>query len=190
MNFVTPIKTLVVSAAVGFSWPSMAFAEADTEHRHHRAHEHGHLELNIVLEKNIMQIMLQSPGISIVGFEHAPENDSEKNTLLAAIETLKQGQNIFQPPAGAKCSLTQAEVDTELLEGDHANESDKDEGKDEHADFLVQYTFNCEQPSALTSITVRLFELFPAIEEIDGQLVTEVTQKGFELSASDTIIQL
>lgn len=190
MNIFTPIKPLVFSVSAGLLWPFFTMANENTEHRHHQAHEHGHVELNIVLEKNVLQIMLQSPGINIVGFEHTPENEDERQRVLVAIEKLKQANNIFQTPAKAKCTLILAEVETELAGNDQAHQSDKTHDKEEHAEFLVNYSFNCDLPDALTSITVKLFELYPLIDEIDGQLVTETIQQGFELSASNTVIQL
>lgn len=42
------------------------------EHREHGAHEHGVAQLNLVLEGEKLLIELASPGVNIVGFEHAP----------------------------------------------------------------------------------------------------------------------
>lgn len=199
MKNLSLIKAMCTIAATGLLLPFLAFAEDHSENRQLSAHEHGHVELNIVLEKNTLQIMMQSPGMNLVGFEHKPQNDEEKRLVSNTVKTLQQGQRIFQTTASAKCQMTQADIDTPLLP-DHHDEDDHDKEQhathkghesmeEEHAEFLAQYSFHCEQPSDLSSIKVGLFIEFPLIEEIEGQLVTETIQKGFEISASEPVIQ-
>lgn len=86
---------------------------------------------------------------------------------------LKQGETLFKFPADAKCVQMSVDVKSELTE---------EEERETHSEFTATYVFQCAQPSDLQSLQLDLFKAFPLTEEIDGQLVTDHTQSGFELS--------
>ena len=65
---------------------------------------------------------------------------------------------------------------------DHAHhDADEHEGET-HSDFKAVYRFSCQNPDKLATIEVRLFELFPGIEEIKVQILTETKQTAVELT--------
>ena len=64
---------------------------------------------------------------------------------------------------------------------DH-HDADEHEGET-HSDFKAVYRFTCQNPDKLATIDVRLFELFPGIEEIEVQILTETKQTALELTA-------
>ena len=66
---------------------------------------------------------------------------------------------------------------------DHGHrDADKHESE-AHSDFRVVYRFSCQNPDKLATIEVRLFELFPGIEEIEVQILTATKQTALELTA-------
>ncbi len=83
-------------------------------------------------------------------------------------------------------------------EGHHEEKAGKDHehhGADEHkgethSDFKAVYRFSCQNPDKLAIIDVRLFELFPGIEEIEVQILTETKQTAMELTAQKPKIRL
>jgi hypothetical protein len=52
--------------------------------RHHHAHEHGVSTLKIAVEGPLVEMRLVSPGMDIVGFEHAPSTDTDRQAVAKA----------------------------------------------------------------------------------------------------------
>ncbi|UZE95486.1 DUF2796 domain-containing protein [Alkalimarinus alittae] len=150
------------------------------EHREHGAHNHGHATLSIVQEDNNVQLMLESPAANLIGFEHTPNTLEEKKMADKALITLRQGPMLFSFPPNAQCAQTSVEIESALTE--HT------EDHDSHSDITVSYQFACNNPSALKSIDVQVFTLFPLTEEIDAQIMTDKRQFAAELTAQQSII--
>lgn len=79
---------------------------------------------------------------------------------------------------------------------DHANhDHDSHEGHEHeegssHGSFTVQYSFHCDDIAKLSQVETQWFELFPATQEIDVNLLTDKAQTALELKPSNTIISL
>lgn len=138
------------------------------------SHQHGHVKMEIAIEKGVMNIALEAPGESIVGFEYAPKTDGEKATVNAASKQLSDAEAVFAFPAAAGCSAKSTEVGLHQ----HGN----------HSEFEVSYTFNCSDVAALDSMETKLFSLFPSIEEIDVDYITPGGQGSTELESNATKI--
>jgi len=183
---VVPLALLALSSI----YSAGLYAE-DRGQRSHDAHEHGVGELNIAIEGNSLHIELESPAMNLVGFEHQPRDKQQLAAVKQAVAQLKEGDKLFVTTAKARCSLQESEVETALL---HQEEDDHDEkGKEHeeaHADFEATYRFECLKPAALDSITVQLFSLFPATEELEVQLLGENRQTALELTATNSRIEL
>ncbi len=80
--------------------------------------------------------------------------------------------------------------DEEKAGKDHAHHDADAHESETHSDFKAVYRFVCQNPDKLANIEVRLFELFPGIEEIEVQLLTETKQTAMELTAQKRKIQL
>lgn len=152
-------------------------------HSHHRAHEHGVGLLNVAVEGRELHIVLESPAMNIVGFEHQPRNDKQRKAVAQATARLNEGVKLFITPGEAACTLAEAEVESGLLEG-HGHQQGA------HADFVASYRFQCDRPEALGAITVKLFATFPATEELAVQLLSEDGQSGMTLNADNAEIGL
>ncbi len=195
------LTILLLGAAVG--WWTCVWAQAG-EHAHHGAHVHGIAHLNVALEGKNLYMEFVSPAANIVGFEHAPKTQAERDAVEAARNTLKNAEAVFKLPPAAGARLVDADVAStaerdEHHDGEHAHDDEKhhdeaagkdhahhdaDEHKGEtHSDFKAVYRFSCQNPDKLDTIEVRLFEQFPGIEEIDVQILTETKQTAVELTA-------
>jgi hypothetical protein len=82
------------------------------------------------------------------------------------------------------------ENDTVKTEHDEHSEHENDTVKTEHAEFLVEFKLQCEQIDNLTAIDVPLLALFPAIDEIDAQIIYPGGQIQQELTINNTLINL
>ena len=175
-------------------------------HQSHKAHEHGVVYLNIAVEGKKLSIELISPAANIVGFEHHPRTVAQKEALKEARLKLMDGQTIFQLPLGVSGRLIESAVKTDIddhsgqvaTSGDvhkthdvHAsaeaarkdNHRKNEHVHETHSDFTAEYHFICEKPERLSYLDVMLFSIFPAIEKIKVQIITDTTQTTLELTA-------
>ena len=90
------------------------------------AHVHGIATLNLAMEGDELEIEFVSPAGNIVGFEHEAVTAEERRAIRDAIEQLKKGNELFELPPAASCSLHVAEV-----EHDHGRDAEPDD-HDEH----------------------------------------------------------
>lgn len=131
------------------------------------SHEHGHVKLEIAIEKNKMNISLEAPGESVVGFEHVAKTDKQKAAVAAAEKQLADPIALFVLPPKAGCTVNSAK--SELHQ----------EGK--HNEFEASYAFTCTNVAELKNMKTNLFELYPAIEEIDVNYIAPSGQGAAEL---------
>ncbi len=147
--------------------------EKDHENHDHKndhgAHEHGVSQLNISVSGKKVEIELASPGIDIVGFEHKPSSDEQRESVTKALAKLRQDSAMIVLPVAAKCATT----DT------HAHLEQKTKN---HAEFWVFLHFTCKNPGALDHLKVMAFSTFPNIKEVNAQAITPNGQFGAELT--------
>jgi hypothetical protein len=198
---------LLTGATIGWT---LIEAQAEEQH-HHGAHVHGIAHLNVALEGENLYMEFVSPAANIVGFEHAPKNQAQRDAVEAARNTLKNAEAVFKLPPAAGARLVEASVVSEAEhdthhdaghahegEGHHEEKAGKDHAHHDadehegeaHSDFKAVYRFVCQNPDKLAVIDVRLFELFPGIEEIEVQILTETKQTAMELTARKPKIRL
>ena len=189
------MKRAMIVAAVG---AVAALPVKGEERRELGAHEHGHSVLNIAIEGDRIEMELISPGMDIVGFEHAAGTDAQKAAVEDAEATLADPLALFVLPAEAGCVLETAAVELEA-EDEHADEdehTDEDqhaehEGEEEgHTEFHVEYAITCASPDNLGGITFAFFEQFPSAEEIDVTVITENGQTRYEVERDAPRIDL
>ena len=163
---------------------SVAIAEKD-EHREHDAHEHGHAQLSVIVEKNELLIMLETPALNVFGFEHKPENDKQHKTVDLAVKDLKNFAPLLTVDASAKCRLVKSEVKQPFDEEEHEHEESA------HSDVDVEVAFSCENSTKLTTMDfTAFFKRFPLFEELEVQAIINGQQMAAELSKKKSILSL
>ncbi len=136
----------------------------------HGAHEHGVSQLNIAVSGKRVEIGLTSPGVDIVGFEHKPNTDAQRERVRSALAKLRQTPTVIELPSAARCEETKTHA--------HLEQESKD-----HAEFSVFLHFTCENPGALDHLEVTAFSTFPNIKEINAQAITPNGQFAAELTS-------
>ena len=114
-----------------------AFAASDDERREHDAHEHGHGALDIVVEGEELVIELRIPAVNVVGFEHAPKDDAEREAIRQALVPFGDAASLFVLPADAECEVEEAEAAIASMghEDEHEGEGHGDgDGHDHEKD--------------------------------------------------------
>lgn len=100
------------------------------------AHVHGIATLNLAMEGDELEIEFVSPAGNIVGFEHEAVTATERRAIRDAVEQLRKGNELFDLPLAASCSLQVAAVEhghgeEEKREDGHGQDAKHDDG-DEH----------------------------------------------------------
>jgi len=198
------ISTLVTVVSAGFSCAVMAQTERDLE-----SHEHGHAELNVAIDSDVLFIEMDSPWNNLVGFEHKPNNDEQQSLVDNALAQLNDPTALFDFD-GAECTIvdthvensqsddTDAHHDEEHAEGEeHAedeehkddkhdddhDDAEHDDHEDEtHSSVRVSYSFQCDNINELGAIDVKLFSIWSGFEELDAQLIGPSGQAAAELN--------
>ena len=131
-----------------------------------KAHEHGVGTLTIAVEGNDVEIELTVPGSDVVGFEHVPSSDIERQAVTSGAKSLHDVDGIINLASEAKCQSENVRVTSDLMEdkkGDH---------KEVHGEFVARYHFHCDNPKQLTSATLGFFKAFPSAHELEAKWIT------------------
>ena len=84
------------------------------------AHQHGLARLRIAIEADLLELWLQAPLASLVGFENAPRNARQRQAVKDLAVRLHQPQLLFVTPPAAEClpaavALASDAIDPALL---------------------------------------------------------------------------
>lgn len=141
------------------------------------AHMHGVTQVQIAVENNAVDIMLEAPGMDIVGFEYQATSDADKAAVAGAITALGQADLVARLDLAAGCTLDSTEA---ALHGEEDYDHDHDHDHDDHAQaesghsaFEAHYRFSCTSPAALRTISFPFFDTFPNAGEIKAEYVTD-----------------
>ncbi len=100
------------------------------------SHEHGAANLMLVIEGDKLQIGIEVPSDSLIGFEYFPKSQSDRRSFNEAIKILSDPSKIFSIPDDAECILTGMNVSQTLFSGDGENgHGDHDEHGHEEKGF-------------------------------------------------------
>lgn len=192
----TPALNFKKGSAALFSLALMAALPALAAGPQALAHVHGLAQLSVAVDGGQVQIQLESPLDSLLGFEHAPRNAQQRETVRAMAKHLRQAGGLFVLTAAAGCQLTgvdlqSAALPAELLQAQTTASpvtptvSTKTAGAGAHADLQASFSFTCSQPAALHSLQLQLFAAFPGLRQIDAQLATANKQRATRLTAKN-----
>jgi len=160
---------LLISCYLGVNL-SQASEKHEKEHGHDKrqleSHEHGVSSLKMALEGQILEMELESPANDIVGFEHAPENKSQKAAIAKALSLLKSKPGVFKTPPTANCKVEDV--------------SGKFEVEKDHAGFHITWKIKCLNPKEIKSLETNFFQKFPKAKEIEVEIISAFGQKAIE----------
>lgn len=162
----------------------------------HSAHVHGVATLLIAIEQDgEMNLIFDSPGMNLVGFESAHLSAEQQQLVDATLRALEDPANIITLPAAAACSLTQASARISGQHDDHNHSHDHSHEHDHgdshaHMDFLATLTLRCEQPGALQSVALPVFAQWPGIERVNVAWVLESGQGATTATAAQATVRL
>ena len=126
----------------------------------HGTHAHGVADLTLAFEKGFLEIELESPAMSFLGFEHEPKNAEQIEIVKRAKETLSSANKVVAI-TGGDCTSSKAKVDIHGPAGhfdEHETDEHKDHDSDEshgknhdgaksHSEVSASYLFSCDAVS-------------------------------------------
>lgn len=167
------------------------------------AHVHGLSELTIAMEESSVEIQFTSPAMNLVGFEHRANTPKEIASVRSVSSTLRHDNSLFTL-ANAQCKHIDASVNlTDLIDPDnnsdhkdaqhhkHKNihEANAHAEHSDHGEIIARYKYRCAKASTLNSITVNLFNDFPAIDKIQVMWIKQGQQGSIMLTPDNRIIR-
>ena len=189
-------------------------------HRQHDAHEHGVGLLTVVPEGKVVRIELEVPAVNVVGFEHAPTNNEERQTIKTKTHIFRRADGFFALSPKANCEKQSAQAALRGAQGEHHDDKDQHGHKDEHASekqaahhddkhghghkdehdedkdasshssLVASYVYRCEAPRKLETIEVHLFEHLLDMRTLQAQVATATHQTQVRLSGKAHKIDL
>ena len=131
------------------------------------AHQHGVAALDVGVEPGRVTLELDTPLDNLLGFEHAPRSDAERERAEAVVKKLKAADGLFRIDSAAGCTLAKVTLVSPVL-GLGGEVPDK-EG---HADLQGRFEFACKAGNKAGFVEVGLFDAFASLKRIDLQVVT------------------
>lgn len=189
---------------------SLGLAHAQIE-RQHGAHVHGEATGALAIDGQTLTLQLDFPGFNLVGFEHAPRDENQRQALDRAIDVLARGQWLVADPQ-AQCgpsdvALTPVGFGAEVLGGhhngddhhhnhshshshshNHSHNHDHDHDHN-HARFEINATMECANVSAMRWLEMDVFGAFPNNEKVVVDVLTETNVFQATLTPNRTKIQ-
>ena len=164
------------------------------------SHEHGAAIIKMVLEEERLQVEFEVPSESLIGFEHFPKSQSNRENFNEAIKILSDPSKLFSKPIKAECLLVGMNVSQSLFSNEEEHGHDESEKEDEHghdesekskihSEFKSNYYWNCQHLDEIDSIGTQLMSFFPRIEEIRVNWISNNGQGSLELESEDDRIK-
>ena len=149
-------------------------------------HEHGVGELNIAIEKSMIEFEFMIPGADIVGFEYIAKSEEDVAIVNKALITLENHENVFTLPKNSLCQLIGAQV---ALNKEHDEHDEHDEHAEEvHNEFYAKYSFECGDIKAIDKIEFSYFSSFANSGELEVQFISELGSTSFEVVSDKPFI--
>lgn len=144
-------------------------------HEQHGTHEHGVATLALAVGDAGLEITLESPAANVLGFEHTPSTDAEKQKLADVKTKLQAAADLFALNSEAGCELKDVSIDTP-------------QGSEGHSDMDVAWAYACSKPADLKTVEVKLFSAFPeGFHKIKAEWVTTKGASAQELTQDATL---
>ena len=176
-------RRLSLSCALLCAFPAAVIASETPRHGHthshthsHGAHAHGKGELELLVDGQTIQGVFRTPMDSLLGFEHAPKTDAQRNAVDSLRKRLANPTAVLSPNLEAQCTAKHQEAISTLFTS---------AVKGGHSDLEYRFTFVCAEPSKLSALELVALKEFKRLSEVRVQLVTGSAQKALVLRKRD-----
>lgn len=155
------------------------------------AHVHGQGKMLIAQQNKSWHIQFILPAADVLGFEHAPESQQQRNLVSEVITKFKNHTSMLE--LNGNCTLEHIENSLTEHESHDENEHDievEHHGEEEHSshhhgDIEVEYLYSCQ--SKVTQVSLTLFAWINSLTSIEAQWVIDKGQ-GLTVLNRDTSV--
>jgi hypothetical protein len=153
------------------------------EKRRAESHVHGVAEINIIVEGKRVVVEFHAPAESVMGFEHEAKSDVEKKKRDAAIKRINDRFNelvVFDKKFGCQSQAGKVTI----VQSDSSDGKDKKQGQGdhkkgaEHRELRATHNFECQKDPAGSRVRFGVTKVFPEIQEIKIQVLSDAKQSG------------
>ena len=158
-------------------------------HEHHSkglcAHEHGAIKLEIAVEGKTIEIDLDGPAESFIGFEYKPTTEKEKKTFNDA-------ESLWTKDLLTKLFVLDKKLGCMSSEVTFKQENEEDKSKDAkkesgiHSEIEAKAKITCAQDLKGQKVLVSVKKHYPHIRKLTLDLVGSET-KSIEAKATEEI---
>lgn len=152
-------------------------------------HEHGAARLEVARDGGQLTLRFESPLDNLVGFEHLPRNARENQAMANAEALLRDGPNLFRPPAAAQCRLEGHEVELPGLDGPDKVAPQLKHGEG-HLGAEASWRYLCANPAELRELEVGVFKRFPRLKRVEALSVDDKGQARQLLTPAQASLKL
>lgn len=158
-------------------------------------HVHGQGQLLIAQEEQNWHLQLILPAADVLGFEHKPETQQQKNMIDKVAKHFEISDQVVQ--LKGRCQLHQTEYS--LPDQKHEHEHEEAEAHDhhhhvathedevEHSNIEVDYIFSCDSP--VNGVSVSLFQWAKSLQRIKAQWILKNGQGMVELTPNAPLVE-
>lgn len=134
-------------------------------------HAHGAANLTVAIDGKQIEIHLESPLESLLGFEHSPRTEPQRAAVRTMARRLRQAQNLFVPTPAARCRLATVRLESAALTATLLGEAPMKESTaaseaDGHTDLDASFLFQCDVPDSLKGMDVDLMRAFSGLRRL------------------------
>jgi hypothetical protein len=126
------------------------------------AHEHGSIKLEMAIEKNVVDLSIDGPAESFMGFEYIPKTKKD-------LATFKKAHGLW-----TKNLLTLISFD-EKLKCKVTEVSFKQVVEEAHSDIEANAKVTCAQPVSGTKVRIALREFYTDIKKLKVEIIGTTT---------------
>jgi hypothetical protein len=200
LAFITQVK-LALTVALLSTLSAQAADNPD-------AHSHGQARLQLAVMDQKVDLVLESPSVNLIGFEHRPRTKAQREALARTKDWLATTA-LIDTADKASCRVLDASVSHSLMgrEKGHAHnehghtpakhdehaphgEREQEKAGDSHSEFTVSQQLRCDGLRPARDLSTLLLERFSGIELLRVEWVTGTSQGSVILQAGDRRFQV
>ena len=148
----------------------------------HKAHVHGQAELTVAINQHTIEVHLNAPAESLLGFEHQAQSEQEVAQVIALQKHVAQPDSVFNFD-NKYCQIISQNIDTgDLLRSvqdhkhhthdEHHQHDMHDSHQSDHAEININYTYRCENTEHIKLARVQLFDHYRGLKQIRAMWIT------------------
>jgi len=142
------------------------------EHSLH-AHEHGAIKVGMAIEKNTVEIDIDGPAQSFLGFEYIPKTSNEKKLFSGLYaQWTKNLESLIAFDKKLKCKVTEASFKQVIDE----KETLKAHGSGVHSDIEARAKVTCANDVSGSMVTISLRKAYKNIKKLSIEVISNETK--------------